>query len=206
MKQLLVALSVLFTFTLFGCSQLDTQTKTKKVEETIIGYIDALKNGDVNTYHEFTSFQMANEYKASYIAADPFANSSFENFVILQYLIQLYKLGTYEVLEQTISENTAIVSVKLTVPNYTDTIHNYLPDIISTFKNNESVENVKSDKVSALNKEISYSLQEAENIEMINTFKLQYIEGSWYIVENGELYNDLQQLVPYANRLVSYNF
>lgn len=173
---------------------------------TVLTALSSLENQNTQKYHELTSFQMANDYKVSYIASDPFASSPFENFLTLQYMSALIEAASYEVTDYSEVGQDASVSIQLAIPNFENTLNQSLPHVIQTYRQEYATMNMndlyaKTSLLTTINAMIQSSFSESEeSTEMINTFKLKYIEGSWYIVDNGELYNQIHELVQYYNR------
>jgi len=148
---------------------------------------------------------MATDYTASYIATDPFASSPFENFLILHYLAAIVNNSTYEILEVQQVNEDATVAVKMTIPNYTELLELSLPGVISVYRQHYASTNVedfnaKTSLMTTMNEMINNSCEDLDSTEMINTFKLKNIEGSWYIVDNGLLYDEISQFVQFYNR------
>ncbi|MEO3150872.1 hypothetical protein, partial [Turicibacter sanguinis] len=167
--------------------------------------LNSLQDKNISKYHEFTAFQMATDYTASYIATDPFASSPFENFLILHYLAAIVNNSTYEILEVQQVNEDATVAVKMTIPNYTELLELSSPDVISVYRQHYASTNVedfnaKTSLMTTMNEMINNSCEDLDSTEMINTFKLKNIEGSWYIVDNGLLYDEISQFVQFYNR------
>ncbi len=194
-----------FTGTTHSVSNMSQNQLVAPVNTVLIA-LSSLENQNTQKYHELTSFQMANDYKVSYIASDPFASSPFENFLTLQYMSALVEAASYEVTDYSEVGQEASVSIHLALPNYEHTLNQSLPHVIQTYRQEYATMNMndlyaKTSLLTTLNAMIQSSFSEAEDsTEMINTFKLKYIEGSWYIVDNGELYNQIHELVQYYNR------
>lgn len=199
---------------LFGCSRFTGSTHPVShfsdhlpitPTETVVAALTSLQDTNTAKYHEFTAFQMATDYKVSYIATDPFAASPFENFLILQYLAGIINQSSYEILETQQANEDAIVTVKMTIPNYKQILELSLPNVISTYRKYYTTSNAEDftaqrSLMSTMNEMIKNSCDDSNNTEIINTFKLKNIEGSWYIVDNGELYSDIKDFVQFYNR------
>ena len=214
MKRKFRFLLIAYLFILIGCSRSNGSThpvsyvanhSDHKPVETVIAALNTLQDKNISKYHEFTAFQMATDYTASYIATDPFASSPFENFLILHYLAAIVNNSTYEILEVQQVNEDATVAVKMTIPNYTELLELSLPDVISVYRQHYASTNVedfnaKTSLMTTMNEMINNSCEDLDSTEMINTFKLKNIEGSWYIVDNGLLYDEISQFVQFYNR------
>lgn len=175
---------------------------------TVLTALASLESPNPHKFHELSSFQMANNYTVSYIATDPFSSSPFENFLTLQYMAAFINKASYQLLEHSQVKEDASVSIQLTLPNYESILNQSLPTVIETYRHQYATMNIddiyaKTSLLTTLKNMIQESFVESESTEVINTFKLKYIEGSWYIVDNGELYNQIHSLVQYYNRQLS---
>lgn len=177
---------------------------------TVLTALTSLENKKHQKFHELSSFQMANNYTVSYTATDPFASSPFENFLTLQYMTAFINAATYQLSEHTQAMEEASVVIHLTLPDYESILNQSLPSVIETYRHQYAAMNIddiyaKTSLLTTLTDMIQDSCVEVEDesTEVINTFKLKYIEGNWYIVDNGELYNQIQSLVQYYNRQLS---
>lgn len=213
MKNKFLILLFCYSLLLVGCSSkssthlvsLISQNQGNDPVNKVLTALTSLENQNPQKFHELSSFQMANNYRVSYIATDPFAPSPFENFLTLQYMAAFINEASYQLSNHSQVKEDASVSIHLTLPNYESILNHSLPTVIETYRHQYAAMNIddiyaKTSLLTTLNDMIQDSCAKAESTEVINTFKLKYIEGNWYIVDNGELYNQIQSLVQYYNR------
>ena len=214
MKKTVILLFMIYLLNLLGCSHSTGSThlvsylsnqSTSTPKDTVVMALNLLQEKNTAKYHELTDFQMATDYKASYIATDPFASSPFENFLILQYMSTLFNQSTYDVIDVQQQHDQALVTIKMSVPNYTDILEQSLPHVIKSYRqhyssnDNQTFDQQKS-LLTTINEMITDSCHNSEETEIINTFKLKYIEDNWYIIDNGAIYHDITNLVQFYNR------
>lgn len=216
MKKKLVLLFIIYLFNLLGCSHSSGSThlvshlsipSTATPKDTVVMALNLLQEKNTAKYHELTDFQMATDYKASYIATDPFASSPFENFLTLQYMSSIINQSTYEIIEVQQESKEASVTVKLNIPNYTMVLEQSLPQIIKSYRQHYSSNDYQTFEqqkslLMIINEMIIDSCQDSNPTEIVNTFKLKYIDNDWYIVDNGIIYHDIANLVQFYSRQI----